>query len=82
MVIWEILFQAVRESPKKKKITDFSYIGHGWKKALYTGYNAIEEGADFDALYTKKLQTSAFSVNCNVYLNAMWKWFWCYGWLR
>ena len=55
---------------EKEKITDFSYIGHGWTGALLTGYNAIEEGSDFDALYTKKLQTSAFSVNCNVYLNA------------
>ena len=44
-------------------------IGHGWTGALLTGYNAIEEGSDFDALYTRKLQTSAFSVNCNVYLN-------------
>ena len=24
-------------------ITDFSYVGHGWTKALYTGYNAIEK---------------------------------------
>ena len=52
------------------KITDFSYVGHGWTSALLTGYNALEEGKDYDALYTANLQPSAFSINCNVRLNA------------
>ena len=51
-------------------ITDFSYVGHGWTKALYTGYNAIENDADYDALYTSTFNTEAFDLKCGVNLNA------------
>ena len=51
-------------------ITDFSYVGHGWTKALYTGYNAVKSNVDKDPLYTSSFETEAFDLDCDVNLNA------------
>jgi RHS repeat-associated protein len=52
------------------KVTDFAYVGHGWIKALYAGYNAIRPNVEMDPLYTSSFNTSSFSEKCNVNLNA------------
>jgi RHS repeat-associated protein len=64
---YEYIFGGDRQ---EDKISDFSYVGHGWTEALYTGYNAIEDGADFDALYTTTFEARSFDVKCDVNLNA------------
>ena len=64
---WDNLFGSDRADDK---ITDFSYVGHGWTKALYTGYNAVNDGEDKDPLYTSTFQPNAFDLKCDVNLNA------------
>lgn len=51
-------------------VTSFAYVGHGWKKGLYTGYNAIENAVDHDPLHTKDLEVGAFALHADILLNS------------
>jgi RHS repeat-associated protein len=48
-------------------ITDFTYVGHGWTKSMLVGGGSIFTS---DGITPSDLNTKAFDVNANIFLNS------------